>query len=130
MASNLIDKIRAARETQLDIDGMCLTIRRPTMSEFLSENAALSAVRKISEQKAAQPDVDVMLGFVADHVVGWNATELMLFSGGTGHSAPFTRELFHEWLINSDGAVWGKIYSAVVKSAEVAAEKQGDIVKN
>lgn len=130
MSNRLIDKIRKSRETQIDVDGMCLTIRRPTVSEFPSENAALLAVRKISAQEATQADVDTMLGFVADHVIGWNATELMLYSGGTGEAAPFSREIFHEWLINSDGDIWGRIYSEIVKSAEVAAEKEGDIVKN
>lgn len=132
MSNRLIDKIRKSRETQIDVGGMRITIRRPAVSEFPSFLAVISAINRVVDNRdnVQQADIDAVLNFVSDHVVGWDAKEYMLYSGGTGEAAPFSREIFHDWLINSDGDHWWTIYAAIRKTSEVAAEKEGEIVKN
>lgn len=78
----LIDKIRAARETRVDIAGHTFTIRRPTemdMVEWRLGGANRSAL--------------------VSHVVGWDkVTEMDIIPGGDPHPLPFDGEVLAEWL--------------------------------
>lgn len=131
MASSLIEKIRRARETTLDMGGYSLVIRYPTLSEFPFRNDALAAVIRITKQTHTQADFDLLLKFISTYVVGWSGvTELMLFSGGTGEQVTFDSELFHEWIMNFEPDKWYEIYSAIMKFADAATQEKEESLKN
>lgn len=131
MAYSLIDKIRRARETALDMGGYSLVIRYPTLSEHPFRNETLAAVIRVTQNTHSQPDFDILLKFISAHVVGWNGvTELMLFSGGTGEPVAFDSELFHEWILNFEPDKWYEIYSSIMKFADSASQAKEEGIKN
>lgn len=131
MSNSLIEKIRQSRQTQIEVGGLSLTIRYPTFSEGLSTAGAWSAVINLREGRGAQPDFDIILKFVVDHVTGWaGVKELDLFSGGTGAPVEFSRDLFEEWLKDADAEIWWGIYSEILNFASRASEAREASTKN
>lgn len=131
MACSLIEKIRRARETTLDMGGYSLVIRYPTLSEHPFRNDTLAAVIRITKQTHTQSDFDILLKFISAYVVGWDGvTELMLFPGGTCEPVAFDSELFHEWSMNFEPDKWYEIYSAIMKFSDIATQAKEDTLKN
>ena len=109
---SLIDKLRAARLSQVDADGHLYTIRRPTDAEAVSlaQSAGLDLVRQ----------------FVAD----WDHTELSLgIPGGSAVAVPFDAELWREWVADQP-QVWGILAEAIIAAYSSHAEKRETDAKN
>ena len=131
MSNKLIEKIRQSRQTQIEAGGLNLTIRYPTFSEGLATANAWSAVINLREGRGTQPDFDVILKFITDHVTGWSGVkELDLFSGGTGESVDFSRDLLEVWLKDADAEIWWGIYSEILNFANRVSEAREASIKN
>lgn len=108
---NLIDKLRAAREFDLEAGGHTWRLRRPTDAEAatLSGSTPLDLVRRF--------------------VVGWSLKEIDLIPGGSPTPAPFDAELWGEWVADQPG-LWGPISGAVISAYAKHAEAREGAAKN
>lgn len=110
--SALGDKLRRARESTVDCDGMVFTIRRPTDIE------AWNARDK--------EGIDVVCGFV----VGWNLTELQLgLPGGSGVPVEFDADALREFLSDRPELI-RQLSDAVTAAYVDHANKRGEAEKN
>lgn len=109
--SDLIEKIRKARESTIETGGWKLTIRRPTDEEAFTMRAESPA--------------DVAGRFV----VGWNAKECDLFEGGSEEIVPFSADLWRE-VIADRIDLWVDITKAVRESYEKHAKEIAEKAKN
>lgn len=103
MSQALIDKMRAARQRVVSVDGHSFTIRRPTPLDAMEWLGNLDAatsqawfdnhftLKSESWRKAAWYAV---LHFVD----GWDLKESDLIPGGTPESIAFALDVFEEWL--------------------------------
>lgn len=77
----LIDKIRRAREHQVDVGGFTFTVRRPTDVEMMEMRGPGSVSR------------------LFPFIVGWEGVkELDLIPGGDPHPLAFDADVCKEWL--------------------------------
>lgn len=114
MAKSLIERIRAARQTTVQVGDITLICRRPTNLEML----------EMRTEKVTQSDI------LKRFVDGWEGmTELHLTSGGTSEPVEFSRELFAEWVSDHPEA-WGVITEAVVQGYKAHEEKLEEAAKN
>jgi hypothetical protein len=110
---SILDKLRKAREVNVEAGGKQFTIRRPTDEEAL---------------RIGRDDTD-MLGIVKRFTVGWDLTELDVIPGGTGAKLPFDAELFGEWVADQP-AVWEPLAQAIMDAYKAHADKRDAAVKN
>lgn len=110
--SALGDKLRRARESTVDCDGMGFTIRRPT---------------DIEAWNARDKDgIDVVCNFV----VGWNLTELQLgIPGGSGAPVEFDTDALREFLSDRVELI-GQLSSAITAAYVDHANQRGEAEKN
>jgi|CXWL01.1.fsa_nt_gi hypothetical protein len=95
---SIIDKIKAARLTQIEAGGFTFTIRRPTALERLKLTGANSE------------------SLLKDFVVGWSGVkEIDLVPGGTDVSVPFSAELFSEWVVDQP-QLWNPIVDGILEA--------------
>lgn len=81
MSNPLIEKLRKAREQNVEVGGYTFTVRRPTDVEMINLSGVGSAGR--------------MLPFV----VGWEGVkEIDIIPGGDPHPLPFDADVCAEWL--------------------------------
>jgi len=92
---SLIDKLRKAREQQIEVNGRTFTIRRPTDME---------AARLTH-------DGGDLFGFV----IGWDLREVDLIPGGDPVPAAFSTELFREW-VSDQPDLWKGLTEAIQKA--------------
>ena len=107
----LIDKIRKARETTIQINGKTWTIRRPT------------------DEEAVQLGQSGLLDMVKRFVIGWELTELDLIPGGDGSAVKFDAALFAEWVADQPD-VWEPLGAAILEAYKTHAEKRDAALKN
>lgn len=107
----LIEKIRRARETGVDVDGRKYVVRRPTDEEALG----LSGVQL----------VEVVKRFT----VGWSLAEIDLIPGGGPDPVPFDPALFAEWVADRP-EVWGPLSAAILDAYKAHSDKRDGAVKN
>jgi len=93
---SLIDKIRKARESVVEVDGKKFTIRRPTEAE----------------QVQALADRASRLDLVRRFVVGWSLQEIDIIPGGDPVDVAFDNELWTEY-VNDKAELWDPISSAI-----------------
>ena len=112
---SLKDRILAARESKVPVGAHSFTIRRP--SEALQ-------LELFGAHGRANP-----LELVRRCVVGWSLTELDLFPGGSPVEAPFSDELWREY-IDDHSELWEPLSDAILlaisehnKKAERAVKK-------
>lgn len=108
----LAEKLRAARQFTLDLDGITYTLRRPTDAEaaLIGDMTALDMVRRF--------------------VIGWNHTEISLgIPGGTSTHAAFSADLWSEW-VDDQPALWGPMAKAIIDAYKAHSDKRSDSVKN
>lgn len=109
--SALADRIRRARESQVEAGGHDFTIRRPTDAEA----ASLGAVSNVQ--------------YIARFTVGWNLKEIDLVPGGNPVDAPFDSDAFCEW-VSDQPDVAKKIAEAITEAYKAHAEKRDTDAKN
>jgi hypothetical protein len=112
--SALGDKLRKARETQVEVDGHKYTIRRPTESERVD----WMRVEGIAP-----------LELVRRCVVAWDLLETDLLPGGAPTLAPFSADAFAEF-INDNAAIWQPLADAVSTAIESRLEALEEAKKN
>lgn len=110
--SALAEKIRKARESNVEAGGFVFTIRRPTDMEML----AFSRSRRMED--------------LVRHVVGWDKVrEMDLIPGGDPHPLPFDAEACSEWLLDRSDLL-APLVEKILAAYEAHKKKQDDAVKN
>lgn len=108
----LIEKIRRARERDVEAGGHKFTVRRPTDEEAILMRGA--------------PPLD----FVKRFVVGWELTEMdILPGGGSAQKVPFDRELWAEWVADQPD-LWEPLGIAALEMYNEHAKAREDDEKN
>lgn len=114
MSKNLIERIRKARLKTIESGGKKFIVRRPTDLE-----AAEFFAGKISR-------VDL----VKQYVTGWEGiTEADLVNGGSADPAPFSPELWAEWIVDQPDH-WQPIVDGVLTAYEDHAKDAAERKKN
>lgn len=108
---SLIDKIRKARETTIQINGKTWTIRRPT------------------DEEATQFGSSGLLDLVKRFVIGWELVELDLIPGGGPEKVKFDPELWAEWVADQP-EVWEPLGTAILEAYKAHAAKRDEAIKN
>jgi len=94
----LIDKVRKARETQVEAGGFGFTVRRPTDMEIVD----------IRGESLKQGDI------LQRYVLGWSGvTELDIIPGGDGVAVAFETALFMEWIADRPD-LWAPLTNAIL----------------
>lgn len=110
---SLIDKIRKARESTIEVGGHQFTVCRPTDEEALTlgrQNVTL---------------VDVVKRFTR----GWNLAEIDVIPGGGPEKVPFDADLFAEWVADRT-EVWEPLGNAIMDLYKTHADQRAAAVKN
>ena len=102
---SLVEKIRKARESIVEVDGKKFTIRRPTEAEQV----------QMLVEKSSRLDV------VRRFVVGWNLQEIDLIPGGDAVDAKFDADLWAEY-VDDRAQLWSPINDAI--KASIAEHNQ------
>lgn len=110
---SLIDKIRKARETNIDVEGHTFTIRRPTDEEALDFSG----------------DNVKLLSVVKNFTIGWDLSEIDIIPGGTSEKVPFDSALFGEWVADQP-LIWEPLGSAIINAYKVHSDKREAALKN
>ena len=110
---SLIDKIRKARETIVEVDGAKFTIRRPTAAEQFD--------------LLGGDEIDY-LRVVQHCVVDWSLKEIDLISGGNPVAVPFDAELWAEY-VSDRPDLWQPIFGAIADLIAAHRKKDEDAVK-
>lgn len=107
---SLIERIKKARESNVEIDGITFTTRRPTDYE---------AINKILERVPGKDDFQLKASskyLLENFVVGWvGLNECDLVPGGSPEPVPFTAEVFMAWA-EDNLDVWPILSKAIVES--------------
>lgn len=112
--SDLLKKMRRARESNVDAGGYTFTIRRPTDLE----------IAEMSGRATLQIDL------VRDFVVGWKGVkEIDLVPGGTGVEVEFDLSVYREWIVDRP-ELWADISTAVMQAYQSYRETRGEAAKN
>ena len=102
---SLIDKLRKAREQQIEVNGRTFTIRRPTDLDMM--------------EMAGRIDARKLIPFV----IGWEGvTEGHLVKGGDPHPLAFDAAACAEWLADRPD-ILGPLVEAIIASYTAHAEK-------
>jgi hypothetical protein len=108
---SLVDKIRKARETGVEVEGFRFTIRRPTDQEAISLKGA--SFIEISQR----------------FVVGWSGVkEVDIVPGGDGVEVAFDAEVWKEWCADNPN-FWGPVANAVLASYNDHCKARNDTKK-
>lgn len=108
---SLIDKIKKARETAVEVEGFRFTIRRPTDQEAVN-------LRDVTFIEIAQK-----------FVVGWfGVKEIDLFPGGNPVEVPFDGEVWREWCADHP-EFWQPVSSAVLDAYKKHRDAQDETKK-
>jgi hypothetical protein len=111
---SLIDKIKKARETQVEAGGYTFTVRRPTDMEVID-------IRGSDQLKQG----DIMQRFV----LGWSGvTELDIIPGGSNTPVEFDTALFMEWVADRP-QLWAPITSAILEAYGLHQQRLDDALK-
>ena len=110
---DLLEKIRASRESVVDAEGKKFTIRRPTEAEQIT----------LFRQEGINS-----LDMVRLFVVGWNLQEIDLISGGSPVSVEFNAQVWAEY-VNDKPALWVPLSDAITQSILSHREKVESAVK-
>ena len=111
---SLVERMRQARESGMDLDGFRFKLIRPTIEQMVNLKAAGFA----------------QLDLAKDYVIGWdNVREVDLVKGGSTDPAEFSREAWHEWLADHP-EWWMPIGQEVLALFNRHTEAKADAAKN
>jgi len=98
--TELIEKLRKARQQQITVEGVHFTVQRPTDLQIAEQGA----------NNFRQSDV------LQQYVVGWDqVTEITLgIPGGTASPVPFDSALFVEWVADNPN-FWGPLCDKITE---------------
>lgn len=92
---SLIEKMRRAREREVEAGGHKFTVRRPT------------------DEDVEFHKIEPGLGLVKSFVVGWDFKELDVINGGGPEAVPFNAAVWSEWVADHP-EVWEPLGNAIV----------------
>lgn len=110
---SLIQKIRASRESTVEVGGAKFIIRRPTeaeQSEYFGDQAVSS------------------LEVIRRCVCGWNLQEIDVVPGGNPVPLEFSQELWAEY-VDDHRELWQPIFDAIIDSIVADRKKREDAAK-
>jgi len=109
---SLADKIRAARQSTITVDGHVYTLRRPTDAEAMTLGSGTA------------------LDLVNRFVTGWDHTGISLgIPGGDPTPATFDAETWAEWVADQP-QLWGQLSDAILASYTRHRQAREDTEKN
>lgn len=112
MSNTLIEKIRKARESSVELSGFVFKFRRPTDEEAVT--------------LGRMTFIDVCRHFVT----GWEKVkELDVIPGGGPEPVPFDAELWGEWLADRPD-FWQPLQKAILDSYRAHSKKRDAEAKN
>jgi hypothetical protein len=112
MANPLIEKIRKARKSWVELSGFKFEIRRPT------------------DYEASQMKDSTLQDVVSKYVTGWdNVKEIDIFSSGNPVPAEFDSELWAEW-VSDRPDFWEPLATAILESYQQHRTVSDEAVKN
>jgi hypothetical protein len=103
---SLVDQLRKSREKIVKSGEFELTIKRPTDYDAV--------------KFAKMEQLEILTEFVE----GWNVKEIDIVPGGTSEVAPFSKELFREW-IKEDLNLWNPLIEQI-QAAYLDHKKEKD----
>lgn len=103
---SLVEALRKSRETIVTSGAFEFTIKRPTDYDAV--------------KFAKMEQLEILTEFVE----GWNVKEIDVVPGGTSEVAPFSKELFKEW-IKEDLMLWSPLIEQI-QSAYIDHKKAKD----
>ena len=109
--SALADRIRRARESQVEAGGHSFTIRRPT------------------DAAAASLGIASAVDIVGRFTVGWTLKEIDLVPGGSAVDVPFDAEAFEEWVSDRPDII-AALAGAIVEAYKAHVDKREGVEKN
>jgi hypothetical protein len=110
--SHYIDKIRKARETNVEAAGFTFTVRRPTDMEVVD----------LRNKTLKQGDI------MEQFVMGWaGVKEVDIIPGGTGIPVPFDTTLFMEWVADRPD-LWAPLTDAILITYDNHQKRMGDML--
>lgn len=113
--ADLLTKMRKARETRLTLEGVTVTVCRPT---------------DLEATKMRYKDFQEAVRGVAQFVCDWEGvTELDLVPGGSSDPVPFDEILFREW-IEDHPEIWEPLVSGVLDTYQAHVKKREQTAKN
>lgn len=112
--STLAEKLRKARESQVEADGHKYTIRRPTDAQRVEWTSI----------KGFSP-----LEMVRRCVVDWDLLEVDILPGGSPTAAPFSAEAFAEY-IDDKKELWQPLSKAIAEAIEARLDAIEEAKKN
>lgn len=115
---SLIDKLKKARETGVEIDNFRFTIRRPTAKE-------IPEIQRLGKEDLQK----TMCEIAEKYVVNWSGVkEVDLVPGGGGHEVPFDSELWREWCSDKP-EFWMPIADEVINTYQKHRDRQEESKK-
>lgn len=109
---SLVDKIRKARESMVEVGGYTFTVRRPTDVEMMELRATGGVAR------------------LFPFVLGWEGVkEIDLIPGGDPHPLAFDADVCKEWLADRPD-LFGPLIDAILGSYRTHAAALEDAAKN
>lgn len=99
MVDSIVDKIRKARQSLVEIGGHKLTITRPTAADIDARPGRDKTTRE-------------HLQYWCQFVVGWDLTEIDLLPGGAPDPVPFSRDALIEWIADREDD-WSPLISSI-----------------
>lgn len=112
--SDLLEKMRRARESKVEAEGRTFIVRRPTDAEMVQFNR----------------DGATLLDIAKRCTVGWvGVKEIDLVPGGSPVPVEFDAAVFSEW-VEDQPALWGVLADAVLSGYKAHTAKRGEIAKN
>lgn len=113
MSQSLIERIKKARQTTVKVGDITLIVRRPTDLDMVTGGGKFTTL-------------EILTRFVD----GWQGMkECDLVPGGNPVEAPFSRELFTEWVADHTES-WSAISAAVVESYKRHKDEVEEAAKN
>lgn len=110
----LLEKIRKARETQVEVEGVKYTILRPTDLDVL--DMQYSGTREAVEG-------------ISKFVIGWDLKEIDIIPGGRNVPIDYDRDLFNEYIADKPGS-WSGLIEAVRNTYKTYTEGREVRAKN
>lgn len=114
MSQSLINKLRKARQSTIEVGEFKFKITRPTDLEIVEMRGKNIVQREI----------------MGRYVIGWEGvTELHITADGTSESVAFSPELFEEWIADQP-TLWEPICTAIVNNYKEHEARQAEAAKN
>lgn len=141
MSSQLIDKLKKSRQTNVEVDGKTFTFTRPTPMQAMEwlvglkgEALSVDAAKKFMDAHYSLHDKTwrkLAQTAIERFVVDWpGMQEIDIVPGGVGAAIPFDRELFLLWVEDHPSTITMLGYHVFVSWLNYLAAQEADEKKS